>query len=163
THISFGVATMGVFTHDWKLEGSAFNGREPDVSRWNFDPITLDSYSGRLSYHPTANWALSPGYGLLKRPEALITPESMPRITASAMYGTSIGADGQLATTFVWGANKSSAHPDLSHAALLESEAILDKSNTIIGRAEYVQKSAEDLVLDTPPFGFAPDRHFSVS
>ena len=163
THIAFGVVTMGLFTHEWKLEGSVFNGREPDENRWNFDTIKLDSYSGRLLYNPSAHWALSAGYGFLKSPEALVPTESVHRITASAIYGTAIGADGQLATTFVWGANKNSAHPALSHAALLESEAILDKSNTLIGRVEYVQKSAEDLVLDTPQFGFPSDQHFNVS
>jgi hypothetical protein len=163
THIAFGVVTVGFFTHDWKLEGSVFNGREPDENRWNFDTIKLDSYSGRLLYNPSVHWALSAGYGFLKSPEAVVPTESVHRITASAIYGTAIGADGQLATTFVWGANKNSAHPDLSHAALLESEAILDKSNTLIGRVEYVQKSAEDLVLDTPQFGFASDQHFNVS
>lgn len=163
THISFGVVTAGLFTHDWKLEGSVFNGREPDENRWNFDPITLDSYSGRLSYNPSAHWALSAGYGFLKSPEALMPDESLHRVTASAIYGTRLGADGQSATTVVWGANQNSAHPDLSHAALLESEAILDKSNTLIGRVEYVQKSAEDLVLDAPQLGFASDQHFDVS
>jgi hypothetical protein len=163
THISYGVVTAGVFTHDWKLEASAFNGREPDENRWDFDPIKLDSYSGRVSYNPNAHWALSAGYGFLKSPEALSPNESIHRVTASAMYGTGLGSDGHWATTAVWGANKSSAHPDLSHGALVESEAILDKSNTVIGRAEHVQKSAEDLVLDTPPFGFAPNRHFDVA
>jgi hypothetical protein len=163
THISFGVVTLGLFTHEWKVEGSLFNGREPDDSRWNFDPIKLDSYSGRVSYNPTAHWALSAGYGFLKSPEALNPSESIHRATASAMYGAALGADGQLATTFVWGANKNSAHPDLSHAALLESEAILDRSNTLIGRIEYVQKSAEDLALTIPALGFGPDQSFNVS
>jgi hypothetical protein len=163
THISFGVVTAGVFTHEWKLEGSVFNGREPNENRWNFDPIKLDSYSGRLSYNPSANWSFTTGYGFLKSPEALAPNESVHRLTASAMYGTKLGRDGQWATTAAWGANKNSAHPDLSNGALIESEAILDRSNTLIGRAEYVQKSAEDLVLDVPPLSFAPDRQFAVS
>ncbi len=163
THISFGVLTAGLFTHRWKLEGSVFNGREPDENRWDFDPIRLDSYSGRVLYNPGAHWALSAGYGFLKSPEALAPTESMHRVTASAMYGSTIGTDGQVAATLVWGANKNSAQPSLSHGVLLESEAILDESNTILGRVEYVQKSAEDLVLDTPQFGFAPDRRFDVS
>jgi hypothetical protein len=89
--------------------------------------------------------------------------ESMHRVTASAIYGTTLGANGQVAATLVWGANKPSTNPDLSHAVLLEAEAILDNSNTVLGRAEYAQKSAEDLVLDTPQLGFAPDRQFNAS
>ena len=76
THISFGVLTAGIFTHTWKLEGSAFNGREPDDSRWNFDPIRLDSYSGRFTVNPTERWSLEAGYGYLKSPEAL-TPDGI--------------------------------------------------------------------------------------
>ncbi|MDB4874014.1 MAG: hypothetical protein JWM41_460 [Gemmatimonadetes bacterium] len=163
THVSFGVLTAGVFTHEWKLEGSVFNGREPDENRWNFDPLKFDSYSGRLSFNPNTDWALSAGYGYLAHPEILSPAESMHRVTASAIYGTSLGTDGQWATTFVWGANKHSTHPGLSHSLLAESEANLDRSNTVLARAEFVQKTAGDLVLDTPQFGFATDRSFNVS
>ncbi|MFN2637505.1 MAG: hypothetical protein ABR585_10795 [Gemmatimonadaceae bacterium] len=150
THVSFGVLTAGIFTHTWQLEGSFFNGREPDQNRWDFDPIKLDSYSGRITLNPTRNWSLAGGYGYLKSPEALKADESMHRITASVMHGTSLGPHGQVATSLIWGANKHSTEPTLSHSVLLESEAILDQSNTLFGRSELVQKSAEDLVVDSP-------------
>src|SRR5665213_2086764 len=105
THISFGVLTAGLFTHDVRVEGSVFNGRDPDQNRWDFDPIRLDSYSGRVSYNPNAHWALNAGYGFIKSPEALTPEMSMHRITASAVYGEKLVADGQLAPTFIWGAN----------------------------------------------------------
>ena len=53
THVSFGVVTAGIFSKQWEVEGSFFNGREPDERRWNFDPIKLDSYSGRVTINPT--------------------------------------------------------------------------------------------------------------
>lgn len=162
THVSFGVLTAGFFTHTWKLEGSVFNGREPDENRWNFDPIKLDSYSGRLTVNPSGNWSLSASYGYLKSPEAENPTESIHRITAAAMYGVPLGTDGQWATTFVYGANKMPSL-SLSNSALLESEAILDKKNTVFGRAEWVQKSAADLVLDVPPFNFPADREFGIA
>jgi len=71
THISFGVVTGGVFTKRWKVEGSIFNGREPDENRWGFDHIRLDSYSGRFTINPDSSWSLAAGYGDLKSPEAL--------------------------------------------------------------------------------------------
>lgn len=37
THVSFGVATVGVYGRRVKLEGSLFNGREPDEVRTNID------------------------------------------------------------------------------------------------------------------------------
>ena len=46
THVSFGVVTGGVYGQRWKLETSAFNGREPDENRKDFDFGALDSVSG---------------------------------------------------------------------------------------------------------------------
>lgn len=157
THIAFGVVTAGVYTRGWKLEGSAFNGREPDENRWDFDPIRLDSYSGRVTFNPTEHWSLAAGYGYLKSPEALHPAESVHRVTASMLHGTTIGSDGQWSTALVWGANRFSSTSGWSSAALVESEAILDRWNTVYGRAELARKSAEDLALP-----FAPDRIFPV-
>jgi hypothetical protein len=74
----------------------------------------------------------------------------MHRVTASALHGARLGNDGQLASAFVWGANKHSTQPGWSNGFLAESEAILDRHNTVFGRAELVQKSAEELVVDIP-------------
>src|SRR5205823_256835 len=71
THISYGVATAGVYSRLWQLEGSIFNGREPDENRWDFDFATLDSYSGRLTANPSGRWSVAGWYGFLKSPEAL--------------------------------------------------------------------------------------------
>ena len=170
THVSFGVLTTGIFTHRWQLEGSVFNGREPDEKRWDFDPIRLDSYSGRFTLNPNDHWSFAGGYGYLKSPEALNPTESMHRITASAQHGALLGSDGQIASAFIWAANKHSSMPGLSHSFLLESEAILDKRNTLFGRAELVQKSAEELVVANPVLtsqgvllsGFPATQHFNV-
>jgi hypothetical protein len=170
THVSFGVLTTGIFTHTWQLEGSLFNGREPDENRWDFDPIKLDSYSGRFTLNPSTHWSFAAGYGYLKSPEQLNPAESMHRITASAQHGASLGSDGQIASTVIWAANKHSTMPGLSHSLLLESEAILDKKNTLFGRSEFVQKSAEDLAVADPVLsskgvllpGFPATQHFNV-
>jgi hypothetical protein len=161
THISFGVLTAGVFAHDWRLEASAFNGREPDESRWDIDPLRLDSYSGRISITPSENWCFAGGYGFINSPEALHPQVSIHRLTASVLYGAKIGS-GQLASTLLWGANKPT-NADLTHSILAETEAMLGKSNTLIGRAEWMQKSAEDLALDLSGSGFTSNERFSVA
>jgi hypothetical protein len=163
THISFGVLSAGLFTHTLKLEGSAFNGGEPDQYRFGFDPIRLDSYSGRLTWNPTSEWSVTGGYGYLASPEALDPAESMHRTTASVLYGSTLGADGQWSAGLIWGANAHSSHPGLSHAVLAESEAVLDSRNSIFARAELVQKSAQELVLDAPQGGFAAEDQFDIS
>ncbi|SRR6266571_1616340 len=149
THISFGVLTAGVFGHHWKLEGSVFNGREPDEERWGLDPIRLDSYAGRFTAHLDSNWTLSAGYGYLKGPEAVRPGESTHRATASILHSRKLGHDGQLAAAVVWGANKHAG--TTSHSVLAEAEAVLNRDNTLFGRAEFVQKTAEDLVIGSLP------------
>src|ERR1700694_1495452 len=150
THVSFGVLTGGIYSRKWQLESSVFNGREPDDKRWNFDSIKLDSYSGRLTVNPTAHWSLAGGYGYLKSPEALQPDESQHRITASALHGAQLGADGQWASALIWGANKHSTSANWTSGFLVESEAIVDAHNTLFGRTELVRKGAGDLVVDNP-------------
>jgi hypothetical protein len=152
THISFGVLTAGLFTRNVRLEGSIFNGREPDESRWNFDRIKLDSYSGRITLNPSANWSFTAGYGFMKSPEILHPDESMRRFVASALHGRRFAAEGQWATSFVLGANR---HGDGDHgwtkALLAETELVLDRSNTVFARAERVEKNAEELQVPGLP------------
>ena len=162
THVSFGVITAGIFTRRWQLEGSVFNGREPDEHRWNFDPIKLDSYSGRITVNPTDAWSLAAGYGYLKSPEALHPDEPMHRITASALHGRKIGADGQTTSALVWGVNRHGGDSKATNSVLLENETIFDKKSTVFGRAELVQKTGEDLVLDETAVENASSRRFNI-
>jgi hypothetical protein len=78
------------------------------------------------------------------------------------MYGRKLGTDGQLATTLLWGANLYSDHAGLSHSGLVEGDAVLDRSNTVFGRIEFVQKRADEFVLDVPPSNFSPAQTFNV-
>jgi hypothetical protein len=156
THISFGVFTAGIFGHHWKLEGSVFNGREPDEERWGFDRIRLDSYSGRFTAHLDSNWTVSAGLGYLKSPEALDPSTSVHRTTASILHGRKLGHDGQFAAALVWGANRKAGRT--LQSGLVEAEAVVDL-NTVYGRIEVVQKSAEDLALRTVP----PESRFNVA
>jgi len=155
THISFGVVTTGIYTRTVRLEASAFNGIEPNDKRWDFDPIKLNSYSTRLTVNPDKSWSLTAGYGTILEPEAGNPNAKIHRAVASAMNGRSLGDDAQWASTFIYGANKETGW---SQSVLFESEAVLDRSNTIFGRAELVQKSAADLSLT----GFVSDRLFNV-
>ena len=71
THITFGVATLGVSKGPFQLEGSWFNGREPDQHRWNIETRRFDSWSARFSYNPTAELSMQVSHGDLKSPEQL--------------------------------------------------------------------------------------------
>jgi hypothetical protein len=163
THISFGVVTLGLYGRRLKFEGSLFNGTEPDEYRWDIDPIELNSYSARLTANPDSQWSLTFGYGKLKMEETTAHSDhgdgSEDRLVVSVLNGRKLGRAGQLATTVLWAANAHSGER-LSHSLLVESEAILDAKNTVLGRAEVVQKSAADLVL---PSSFDSTRTFNVA
>jgi hypothetical protein len=103
THISFGVFTTG-FTYRWvKLEGSIFNGREPDENRYNFEAHPWNSRSVRLSFAPNRNWSAQVSYGFLRHPEAL-EPGDLRRTTASISYDRPFDR-GNWATSIIWGRN----------------------------------------------------------
>ena len=138
THITYGVVTAGWVHGAWKLEGSAFNGREPDQDRWNFDRPRLDSWSGRISWNPTADWALQTSYGSIKSPEQLEPDVDQRRVTASATYNHKLSG-GNWQTTFAWGRNYFEPGPTLD-GFLVESAFNWGRS-TIFARAENAQKN----------------------
>ncbi len=55
THISFGVVTAAVEHGRWTIEGSLFNGREPDEHRWDLDLGPMDSVAGRVWFRPSGD------------------------------------------------------------------------------------------------------------
>ncbi|HEY5464063.1 MAG TPA: hypothetical protein VIJ95_12455 [Hanamia sp.] len=151
THITFGVATLGVRSGDFKLEGSSFTGREPDANRYNFDKPLFDSWSGRLSYNPSRNWALQVSHGFLKSPELLHPGENINRTTASAIYSLPLKGKSTFNATAVWGMNQS-AGLAAENAFLLEGEWRKNKL-ALYTRYEWVQKSTEELALDETIYG----------
>lgn len=138
THVTFGVITAGFVFGDWKLEGSVFNGREPDQYRWDFDSARLDSGSARLSWNPTPNWALQASLGYIHRPEALEPGIDQRRTTVSASYNVKLG-EGNWQTTLAWGRNDMTPGPSLN-AWLLES-AVSWQRHTLFSRAENDEKN----------------------
>ncbi|MFT3680780.1 MAG: hypothetical protein QM791_10945 [Ferruginibacter sp.] len=151
THISFGVVTAGARLGKFKIEGSSFTGREPNEKRYDFDKPRFDSWSGRLSFNPSANWALQASHGYIKSPEELHAAEDVNRTTASAIYSRPLKNTGSFNAIALWGMNKVKGH-DAEHAALLEASLRKNKW-AIHGRYEYVQKSVEELNLDDAVYG----------
>ena len=137
THISFGVVTAG-FTHDvWKIEASAFNGREPDQHRYDIETGALDSTALRLSWNPTANWSLQTSWASERSPEQLDPGVNQRKVSASAIYTVPVANRGWWSTTAAWG-RRTSEGVDLD-AWVLESALKTDGDWTIFGRAERVE------------------------
>ena len=146
THITFGVLTLGMFSRTWKVEGSIFNGREPDEHRTDIEVRKLDSYAARIFYNPDENWSYSASAAYLASPEVLHPEESIHRYAASIMNTRLLGARGEWSSSLIYGANAVSGAP-LANSALIETDISLDGVNTFFGRAELVQKSAQDLAV----------------
>ena len=146
THITFGVATLGFRYKDVKLEGSVFTGREPDEFRYNFDKPKFDSYSFRLSYNPSSEWALQVSNGWIHSPEDLEPEQNVNRFTASAIYTKTLNFDSYIATTLVYGQNHFSNNGKTLPSVLLESSWQMHKT-AVYGRYEYVQKDADEFDL----------------
>lgn len=137
THITFGVLTAGLVWNSVKIEGSLFNGREPDQYRWDFDPLRLNSTSLRLTWNPSANWSMQASWGSINSPEALEADIDQQRITASVTYNRPL-ASGNWQTTLAWGRNDKNPG-DATNALLLES-ALAWNAHTVFGRIEYTEK-----------------------
>lgn len=158
THITFGVATLGLRAGKFKLEGSSFTGREPNEYRYDFDKPRFDSWSSRLSYNPSQNWALQISHGALTSPEEMHPGEDVHKTTASALYSKPFGKQQWINAAAVWGMNKVKDH-DGEHAFLLEGSW---KKNKLAfhTRYEFVQKSAEELALEEE---FGHDKVFGIN
>ncbi len=155
THISYGVATVGLFTRRWKLEASAFNGREPDERRFAMDQPRIDSYSARLTANPNKNWSATIGFGYLASPESLHPDEAVHRTVGSLMHGRSF-RNGLWSSTLVVGANSHAG--ERSTSTLLESQVVFG-ANTVTARAELTGRTGEELALAAVP----PDESFRVA
>lgn len=149
THISFGVLTAGVFTRAVKLEGSWFNGREPDEQRYDLDLRTPDSYATRLSVNPSRAWSMQASYAFLESPEALEPDVNVQRFTASATHAASLGVRTDWTNTAAVGVNSPSEGPP-TPAVLAESALDLGHLGTTFVRAEYVVKTGHDFDFAEP-------------
>src|SRR6267154_4489549 len=140
THITFGVVTAGLIVDKWKMEASAFRGREPDQHRYDIEPPKLDSFSARLSWNPIRELSMQVSWGRLRSPEALDPLVDEDRVTASATYTQPFGDDHLWSSTFAWG-RKILRPGETLDGFLLESALILKKIYTLFLRAERVAET----------------------
>jgi hypothetical protein len=160
THITFGVATLGIRYRKFKIEGSSFTGREPDDQRFNFDKPRFDSYSYRLSFAPNQNFVLQASHAFIKSPEELEPDQDVNRTTASVIYSKKRSGNNLLTAALVWGHNTGSlGHQEQS--VLLESNYQTGKQ-ALYGRFEWVEKSTEELQLPALGDKIVPLRSLTI-
>ncbi len=146
THISFGVVTAAVERGRWTIEGSAFNGREPDEDRWDFDLDALDSYAARVWFAPAPAWVIQVSSGRLREPEALVAGD-LTRTTTSVSWFEE-QPDGLRAVTAGYGVN--AAHGERRHGAF--GELTVERgANSISGRLDVQQVETHVLLTGDVP------------
>jgi len=153
SHIAFGVVTAAIDHGPWVVEGSLFNGREPDENRWDFDFARLDSVSARVWYRPARDWEIQASSGRLVNPEQL-EPGNVVRSTASASWTRTEGA-AIASVTAAYGRNDSDH--GARQAFFLEG-ARHTASNTLYTRFETLQVDTVLLQTDL----FVPDPSASL-
>jgi hypothetical protein len=150
THIAFGVVTAAVDHGPFVLEGSLFNGREPDENRWDFDFGRLDSFSGRLWYRPNEEWEFQASSGRLRSPEELEPGHDVTRSTVSGSWTRKNGAAISSATA---GFGRNDTEHGARNAFFLEGARHIDM-NTFYGRFETLQVETallqSDVVVESP-------------
>ena len=161
SHVSFGVVTAAVYGSHWKVDASAFNGREPDERRYNVESARLDSWSGRVSVAPSSRVVLQLSGGHLREAEAglgSLPRQDVTRVTASMSSVHAWRQTRTVATSVAYGARWGLSTVGVerlqqaSHALLLESSLTARGGDTWFARAELVGKPAHDLHADE----FAP-------
>lgn len=166
-HISHGVLTVGCQSQGtWKVDGSVFNGREPDAERWDIDGFDLDSFAARLTYNPTARWSTQVSAASVKEPDRLHPSPDVVRFTASATYHRPL-ARGYWQTTAAYGRNDTerlTAAPatlppgvhyhftpgisPVQHAVLVETGIRFAGAHAVFARAEWAEKNELFLAAD---------------
>jgi hypothetical protein len=133
THITYGVVTTGLSARHWQIEGSAFNGREPDEHRWDIEAPRLDSWSLRFTWTPSRHWAAQVSHGWLGQPEATHPGEDEARTTASVHYASGTGVSAML------GYARKDRLPGTALDALLgEVNWDVTRHHSLFGRVEHV-------------------------
>ena len=146
THISDDVVTVGLAYKKVKLEASGLHGAEPGENRWIIQQGAIDSWSSRLWFFPSKNWAAQVSVGRLTHPEAL-EPGDQVRSTASVEY-TQPMPGGSWATSVIWGRNHETATGRNVNSYLAESVLPIHRKNFLTGRVELVDK--DELFADQP-------------
>jgi hypothetical protein len=138
THIADEVVTVGLSHKMFKLEASGFHGAEPGENRWIVETGAIDSWSGRLWFFPTKNWAAQISAGRLARPERN-EPGDQVRATASLEYSVPVH-DASWSSSLIWGRTHNTTSTHNLNSYLAESVFPIRPNDFISGRFELMDK-----------------------
>jgi hypothetical protein len=146
THIADDVATVAIARKWLRVEASGFYGSEPDENRWHLDWGGMNSYAGRVSVLPSANWVFQVSAGRLTKPERQEAGDVI-RATSSLEYVRPV-SHGQWASSLIWGRNHEIVSQRNLNSYLAESLYPVRGHDFVTGRIELVDK--DELFVDQP-------------
>jgi hypothetical protein len=138
THISDEVLTVGISYKKIKLEASGFYGSEPGENRWTIEAGPINSWSTRLWFFPTKNWAAQFSVGRIAHPETLEVGNQV-RTTGSLQYSKPMSG-GSWSSSLIWGRTHNTANLHNLNSYLVESVLPIRRANLVTGRFELVDK-----------------------
>jgi hypothetical protein len=146
THSSFGVVTAGIDARAVRLEFSLFNDREPaDIGTvFYYKGARLDAQAGRLSFN-VRRWTFAGSYGYLPA-----TASGGAAHSHGSMHRLSVSGVREAAPWFLtlaYAANNPIGNEPAAPAVLVEAEYRSRDGHVSYARAEYVQRTAEELSL----------------
>jgi len=156
THVADEVLTLGISHKKIKLEASGFYGSEPGENRWIVESGPINSWSARLWWFPSKNWAAQVSAGRIAHPEAL-QPGDQVRATASLQYSKPMPG-GSWSSSLIWGRNHDTATHRNLNSYLAESVLPVRSGNFITGRFELVDK--DELFSGQPDVEVLLDRNY---
>ena len=146
THITFGVVTAGIWSRAWKVEGSAFNGREPDdhrrisirAARFRVGPGLVPAHAAA----GTAGLCGAPG-GCGSEPHHRGPRRRRPPDRIRESINARSGRRGSGPRR--WRSAATVKQGPATNALLVETSLALRERDTWFGRFEWAEKSADDL------------------
>jgi hypothetical protein len=141
THVSFGVATFALYTPMGKLEASAFNGREPNDVRTNFDyrGAKLDATALRISVNPTPNVSMQVSGARIPDAEKDHPGIALRRATASVLWSGALAPGRTRSLSAIVGAN-AEGDEDWTQSVTLEAQSDVTTRWALLTRAELIRE-----------------------
>lgn len=144
TYSSYGVLTYGMRWPGLRLEFSAFNDRQPEEVGpvFFYDGARLDAAAGRATINAGKGWSLFGTYGYMPAMTGGHAHAAQHRIGVGALRDTK-----PWSLSVVYGANNPVGADGPRHSLLAEGQWDGPDGSAFYFRAEYVQRTAEELSL----------------
>jgi hypothetical protein len=145
-HITSSVLGASIYWRELIVEGSVFNGTEPEPSKVDLPVDKLNSASGRIGYRLSGDMLILASAAYLKDPEPDHHDIEFVRRFGASLYNQFHFSEWKWDNALIWGRIQNYDHvPNLSSFA--EEFAVSKNRCSIWGRFEYLQRTPDQLAV----------------